>query len=120
MNTSAPAAVFEGAPNAEAQSGLFSWVATVDHKRIGILYMLTTLCFFAVGGVEALLIRIQLVRPGNHFLSPDAFNQIFTMHGTTMIFLVVMPDDRREGHGIPAPERDELLAAAVWRPASAL
>ncbi|MGD0812372.1 MAG: cytochrome c oxidase subunit I [Verrucomicrobiota bacterium] len=74
-----------------AGRGWFSWVATVDHKRIGILYLLTALFFFAVGGVEALLIRIQLALPGNTFLSPDMFNQLFTMHGTTMIFLVVMP-----------------------------
>jgi cytochrome c oxidase subunit 1/cytochrome c oxidase subunit I+III len=73
------------------QPGAFGWIATVDHKRIGILYMLTSLFFFTVGGIEALLIRIQLARPNLRFLSPDAFNQIFTMHGTTMIFLVVMP-----------------------------
>jgi cytochrome c oxidase subunit I+III len=71
--------------------GLYSWIATVDHKRIGIMYLLTTLFFFAIGGIEALLIRIQLARPNNTFLSPDAYNQIFTLHGTTMIFLVVMP-----------------------------
>jgi cytochrome c oxidase subunit I len=75
----------------ETERGPFGWVATVDHKRIGILYLLTSLAFFLVGGVEALLIRIQLARPNAHFLSPDAYNQIFTMHGTTMIFLVVMP-----------------------------
>jgi cytochrome c oxidase subunit I len=74
-----------------AGRGWFSWVATVDHKRIGILYLLTALFFFAVGGVEALLIRVQLALPNNTFLSPGAFNQLFTMHGTTMIFLVVMP-----------------------------
>src|SRR5580658_5566188 len=74
-----------------AERGRFSRVATVDHKRIGILYLLTALFFFAVGGVEALLIRIQLALPNNTFLSPDVFNQIFTMHGTTMIFLAVMP-----------------------------
>jgi cytochrome c oxidase subunit I+III len=79
-------------PLAETSSrGLYSWIATVDHKRIGILYLLTTLVFFVVGGVEALLMRIQLARPNNTFLSPDAFGQLFTMHGTTMIFLVVMP-----------------------------
>jgi len=71
--------------------GPYGWVATVDHKRIGILYLLTTLFFFLVGGVEALLMRIQLARPNNTFISPDAFGQLFTMHGTTMIFLVVMP-----------------------------
>ncbi len=74
-----------------ARRGLYEWVATVDHKRIGILYLLTSLFFFIVGGVEALLLRIQLARPNNTFLSPNAFNQLFTMHGTTMIFLVVMP-----------------------------
>jgi cytochrome c oxidase subunit 1/cytochrome c oxidase subunit I+III len=79
-------------PEAEEKSrGLYGWVATVDHKRIGILYLLTTLFFFMVGGVEALLMRIQLARPNNNFISPDAFGQLFTMHGTTMIFLVVMP-----------------------------
>ncbi|HEY3757592.1 MAG TPA: cytochrome c oxidase subunit I [Opitutaceae bacterium] len=68
-----------------------AWLMTVDHKRIGILYILTALVFFLVGGLEALALRIQLVKPGNHFLSPQAFNELFTMHGTTMIFLVAMP-----------------------------
>jgi cytochrome c oxidase subunit I len=67
------------------------WIATVDHKRIGILYLLATLVFFSLGGIEALLMRIQLAWPGNTFLSPDAYDQIFTMHGTTMVFLVVVP-----------------------------
>jgi len=91
MTRPAAAAMSENAPVAESQRGLFSWVATVDHKRIGILYLVTTLVFFGIGGIEALLIRLQLARPNNTFLSPDAYNQIFTMHGTTMIFLVVMP-----------------------------
>jgi cytochrome c oxidase subunit 1/cytochrome c oxidase subunit I+III len=81
----------ETPPAISAPRGLYSWVATVDHKRIGILYLLTALIFFAAGGVEALLMRIQLARPNNTFLSPDAYDQLFTMHGTTMIFLVVMP-----------------------------
>ena len=68
-----------------------AWLSTVDHKRIGVLYMLTGLVFFIVGGVEALFIRLQLAVPNNHFLAPDTFNQLFTMHGTTMIFLVAMP-----------------------------
>jgi len=63
----------------------------VDHKRIGILYLSTTLVFFCIGGIEALLMRIQLAWPDNHFLSPDAYDQVFTMHGTTMVFLVVVP-----------------------------
>ncbi|MEO6876391.1 MAG: cytochrome c oxidase subunit I [Opitutaceae bacterium] len=68
-----------------------AWLSTVDHKRIGILYMVTGLVFFVVGGVEALLIRLQLAGPNNTFLHPDTYNMLFTMHGTTMIFLVAMP-----------------------------
>ena len=68
-----------------------AWLSTVDHKRIAVLYLLTALFFFVVAGVEALFIRLQLALPNNHFLNPDTFNQLFTMHGTTMIFLVVMP-----------------------------
>src|SRR5262249_46975548 len=73
------------------ESGLWSWITTVDHKRIGALYGVTAFVFFLLGGLEAMLIRIQLARPGNHFVSPDFYNQLFTMHGTTMIFLAVMP-----------------------------
>jgi cytochrome c oxidase subunit 1 len=73
------------------ESGFLSWITTVDHKRIGIMYLVTSFLFFFVGGAEALLMRIQLMKAENKFLSPDAYNQIFTMHGTTMIFLVVMP-----------------------------
>ena len=69
----------------------FDWAGTVDHKRIGLLYLWTALFFFLVGGCEALLVRLQLAVPRAHLLSPEAYNQIFTMHGTTMIFLVVMP-----------------------------
>ena len=74
-----------------AKNGLLSWIMTVDHKRIGILYIYSAFIFFLAGGTEALLMRIQLARPDNKFLSADLYNQIFTMHGTTMIFLVVMP-----------------------------
>jgi cytochrome c oxidase subunit 1/cytochrome c oxidase subunit I+III len=84
-------AAIEMPPEEGAARGLFGWVATLDHKRVGILYLLTALVFFAAGGVEALLMRIQLARPNNTFLSPDVYDQMFTMHGTTMIFLVVMP-----------------------------
>ena len=71
--------------------GLLQWISTVDHKMIGIMYLLVALLFMLVGGVEALLMRIQLAEPLNHFLSPEMYNQFFTMHGTTMIFLVGMP-----------------------------
>jgi cytochrome c oxidase subunit 1 len=68
-----------------------SWVATTDHKRIGILYMVAAFVFFMIGGTEALLMRIQLGAPENTFLTPTAYNQLFTLHGTTMIFLFVVP-----------------------------
>jgi cytochrome c oxidase subunit 1/cytochrome c oxidase subunit I+III len=68
-----------------------AWLSTVDHKRIGILYLLFALFFFVIGGLEALFIRLQLAVPNNTLVGPDTFNALFTMHGTTMIFLVAMP-----------------------------
>ena len=70
---------------------LHGWVVTVDHKRLGILYILYSTFFLLVGGAEALAIRIQLAYPHNHVLSAQVFNRFFTMHGTTMVFLVGMP-----------------------------
>jgi len=70
---------------------LHDWVTTVDHKRLGILYIVYALVFLIIGGIEAAIMRIQLIRPHNNFVSPDVFNRMFTMHGTTMIFFVVMP-----------------------------
>src|SRR3954468_16969079 len=67
------------------------WLATVDHKRIGILYILTSLLFFVAGGIAALLMRSQLARPNEHVFTRETYDQMFTMHGTTMIFLVVVP-----------------------------
>ena len=96
-------------------------MTTVDHKRLGILYILYALLFLVVGGVEATIMRIQLIRPHNDFVSPQVFNRMFTMHGTTMIFFVAMPlvfgfanylvaaDDRRARHGVSAAERLQLL-----------
>src|ERR671931_317604 len=71
--------------------GWTSWITTTDHKRIGLLYLYTTFVFFLLGGVEALLMRIQLGAPDNTFLTPEKYNELFTMHGTTMIFLFVVP-----------------------------
>jgi len=70
---------------------LHDWVTTVDHKRLGILYITYALMFLLIAGVEAMIIRIQLIRPHNDFVSPAVFNRLFTMHGTTMIFFVIMP-----------------------------
>jgi cytochrome c oxidase subunit 1 len=69
---------------------LHSWVVTVDHKKLGILYIVYALFFLLVAGAEAMAMRIQLAVPSNHFLSPELFNEFFTMHGTTMVFLVGM------------------------------
>lgn len=72
-------------------TGWRSWLTTVDHKRIGIMYGATALIFFAFGGLEALLIRAQLAQPEGQVLTPEQYNQAFTMHATTMVFLVIMP-----------------------------
>src|SRR5256886_2801496 len=71
--------------------GLFGWLVETGHKELGLRYILTAFFFFIAGGIEAALMRIQLARPENHFLGPDAYNQLFTMHGTTMMFLFAVP-----------------------------
>jgi cytochrome c oxidase subunit 1 len=91
----------EGSRVAERPLGVFTrpqggrgwrdWLSTVDHKRIGILYGVSAMFFFLVGGVEALLIRLQLAAPDGQLLSADLYNQIYTMHGVTMVFLFIMP-----------------------------
>jgi cytochrome c oxidase subunit 1 len=70
---------------------LHDWVTTVDHKKIGLMYIGYALFFLVVAGIEALLMRVQLAIPNNHFVSPQVFNRLFTMHGTTMVFFVGMP-----------------------------
>src|ERR1700730_17829963 len=77
-----------GGPGVET---LHEWVTTVDHKRLGILYILYALFFLVIGGIEASIIRIQLMPPHNDFVSPQVFDRMFTMHGTTMIFFVAIP-----------------------------
>ena len=71
--------------------GLMSWLTTTDHKRIGLLYFYTAFAFFLIGGLDALVIRAQLAQPDGHLVSAETYNQLFTMHGTTMIFLALMP-----------------------------
>jgi cytochrome c oxidase subunit I+III len=75
----------------EARPGVLGWLTTVDHKRIGLLYFWTTLVFFALGGIEALLMRTQLATADEHVISPGGFNEILTMHGVTMIFFFIIP-----------------------------
>src|ERR1700728_592654 len=70
---------------------IYEWLTTVDHKKIGLMYIVYALLFLVVAGFEAILMRIQLAIPNNHFVSPQVFNQLFTMHGTTMVFFMGMP-----------------------------
>jgi cytochrome c oxidase subunit I len=74
-----------------APRGLMSWLTTTDHKRIGILYLVTSFVFFILGGTEALMIRLQLGEANNTLVTPEVYNQLFTMHGTTMVFLFIVP-----------------------------
>jgi cytochrome c oxidase subunit 1 len=87
MTSNAAAASTPAAEN----TGIWSWITTVDHKRIGTLYLWTALTFFIIGGLEAVLIRTQLAAPNMGFVSAETYNQLFTMHGTTMVFLAIMP-----------------------------
>ncbi|MDB4884910.1 MAG: cytochrome c oxidase, subunit [Gemmatimonadetes bacterium] len=91
MATTATAPAYAPTESYVGESGIWSWLTTVDHKRIGTLYLFTSLFFFLVGGVEAGMIRAQLAGPNKDLFSADLYNQLFTMHGTTMIFLGVMP-----------------------------
>jgi len=79
------------APDKNVLDHIHAWLVTVDHKKLGLMYIMYGLFFFVVAGIEVGLIRIQLAVPNNHFLTPQVFNQLFTMHGTTMVFLVGMP-----------------------------
>src|SRR6476620_1514207 len=91
MSSESIALTAAGAPSRPLSDLLYSWVTTVDHKRLGILYILYAIFFLVIGGIEATIMRIQLIVPHNHFVSPQVFNRMFTMHGTTMIFFVAMP-----------------------------
>src|SRR5438270_3673879 len=75
----------------EERPGILGWLTTVDHKRIGLLYFFTTLAFFLAGGVEALVMRTQLAQPNEHVVGPSLYDELFTTHGVTMIFLFVIP-----------------------------
>ena len=78
-------------PRVGSNEGLLQWIASVDHKQIGVMYLIASLAFFAVAGLMAVLIRIQLIVPRNNWMAPDFYNALFTMHGVTMIFFFGMP-----------------------------
>ncbi|HKB93470.1 MAG TPA: cbb3-type cytochrome c oxidase subunit I, partial [Gaiellaceae bacterium] len=75
----------------QSRPGVLGWLTTTDHKRIGLLYFWTTLALFGAGGIEALLIRTQLIHPNNTLVSPSTYDELFTVHGVTMIFFFIIP-----------------------------
>ena len=83
--------VSSAAPETARRRGLGAWLTTTDHKRIGLLYICTSLVFFVLAVANAMTMRTQLIRPGMHILTPEQYNQVFSMHGTTMVFLFGMP-----------------------------
>jgi cytochrome c oxidase subunit I len=89
--TQAPARRVDVLRRPKATTGVWSWFTTVDHKKIAIMYMTTALVFLVIGGIEAMLIRLQLAGPNGTVLTASQYNQLFTMHGTTMVFLMGMP-----------------------------
>jgi cytochrome c oxidase subunit I len=84
-------AIARPAHEAHARSGILEWILTTDHKKIGIMYLIFTLSFFVIGGILALMVRTQLAWSGNTFLTQEKYNQFFTMHASTMLFLFVIP-----------------------------
>jgi cytochrome c oxidase subunit 1 len=88
------------------EKGIWSWLTTVDHKRIGLLYLFTIINFFFLGGIAALIMRTELARAGQQFVSADTYNQLFTVHGVVMIFLFIVP-------GIPATMGNFLLPLMI-------
>jgi cytochrome c oxidase subunit 1/cytochrome c oxidase subunit I+III len=75
----------------EGRPGILGWLTTTDHKRIGLLYFWTTLALFGAGGIEALIMRTQLIAPNQHLVSPSTYDELFTVHGITMIFFFIIP-----------------------------
>ena len=84
-----PEVIMHGVPT--PQRGWLAWLTTTDHKRIGFLYLATAMVFLLIGGVEALIMRAQLAQPDGTLVSPETYNGLVTMHGTTMVFLFVIP-----------------------------
>src|SRR5688572_22589153 len=71
--------------------GILSWALTLDHKRIGVMYLVAVLTSFFIGGMAALLVRTELIAPGKTIMDQDTYNQMFTIHGAVMVFLVIIP-----------------------------
>ncbi len=92
---------------------LHDLVLTVDHKKLGLMYIVTALIFLVIAGLMAFTIRMQLLVPNNTLVPPDVFNRLFTMHGTTMVFFVGMPL-----YGVSAAQRVRLLDDPLWRHAT--
>ncbi|MCC6316374.1 MAG: cytochrome c oxidase subunit I [Gemmatimonadaceae bacterium] len=90
MATVAASPTYAGHATGEKE-GIMAWLTTTDHKKIGTLYLHTSLLFFIIGGLEAVLMRWQLMKPNQTLVTAEQFNQLFTMHGTTMVFLAIMP-----------------------------
>ena len=89
--TTTHAGAISGVTERKVYTGVMGWLTTVDHKRVGVLYGVTAIIFFLVGGIEASIIRLQLAQPDSTLVTAAVFNQLFTMHALTMIFLAVMP-----------------------------
>src|SRR3954467_4299583 len=89
-----------------AERGIWSWLTTVDHKRIGLMYLASTLTAFALGGFFALLLRLELLTPRKTLMSPHMYNQAFTLHGAIMVFLFIIPS-------IPGALGNFLLPIAI-------
>ena len=109
---------FVDQPTRPISDRLHDWVITVDHKKLGILYILLALLFLAVGGIEATIIRLQLIVPHSHFVSPGVFNSndLFccNAHGVWLRYVSHPVDDWCSRHGLPAVERPQFLAQCFW------
>ena len=115
-----------------SRSGLYEWLTTTDHKKIGILYLINSFVFFFFAGILALVVRTELAQPGLQFVNDQTYNELFSMHAHVHDLPVHHPDpgglrelrraapDRRAGHGLPADQRPVALDAAARRdPAAA-
>src|SRR5258707_4684925 len=91
MSTDAISTLRAEMPSRPLVAKLHEWVTTVDHKRLGILYIVYSLVVLVIAGIEATIMRIQLIRPHNNIVSTDVLHRMFTMHGTTMNVFVIMP-----------------------------